>query len=255
MLKKIIDDQIVIVTFENGKTNSYTIDLLRELKTIIAEVNEKEELKGLIMTGSGRFFSSGFDLPMFLSFKNLDEVVAFFDEEERILLDLFMCKKPVVSAMNGHSAAAGLIFSMAADYRIIKNHPKIKIGMSEIKIGLPLSIAQAAVMRFGLNSDRCYRDVMFFGEMMDVTRAKEMGLVDEIVEEDMLLERAKQIVSLWIDTPGRPFIPLKYSMKREAARAIERSLREESWQEKLDCFFKADVRATLEFVQAGMEQR
>lgn len=252
MLTKTIEDNIVIVRFENGKTNSFTIELLKELKKIIQEINEKEALCGLILTGAGRFFSSGFDLPMFLNLKDLNEVIAFFNEEEEILLDLFMCKKPVVSAMNGHSAAAGLIFAMASDYRLINNHPKIKVGMSEIKIGLPLSIAQAEVMRFGLNSDRCYRDVMFFGEMVDVYKAKEMGLVDEIVEEGLLLNRAKEIVSLWINTPGRPFIPLKYAMKKHVAERIRKGLKEENWQSRLNCFFEKDVRATLEFVQATM---
>ena len=47
--------------------------------------------------------------------------------EEKILIDLFTCKKPVIAAINGHCAAGGLIFSMASDYRIAKNHPKIKI--------------------------------------------------------------------------------------------------------------------------------
>lgn len=253
MLKKTVEDQIIVVTFENGKTNSYTLELLRELKDTIQEVNADDTLKGLIMTGAGRFFSSGFDLPMFLNFKDLKEIVDFFEEEEQILLDLFMCKKPVVSAINGHAAAGGLIFAMASDYRIIKNHPKIKVGMSEIKIGLPLSIAQSAVMRFGLNSDRCFRDVMFFGEMVDVTRARELGLVDEIVEEDALMDRAKQIVSLWIDTPARPFIPLKYAMKKDVARRIRTALVEENWKEGMNCFFDKNVRATLEFVQAGMQ--
>ncbi len=253
MIKKDIDDQIVIATFDDGKTNSFTIEMLRQLRDIIREVNTRDDLKGLILTGSGRFFSSGFNLPMFLGFKDIDEVVEFFNEEEEILLELFTCSKPVVSAMNGHSVAGGLIFSMASDYRIINNHPKIKVGMSEIKIGLALSICQAEIMRFGLNSDRCFRDVMFFGKMVDVTRAKEMGLVDEVVDEEALLTRAKQIVSLWIDTPGKPFIPIKESLKKHVAHNIKTALKEENWQEKMKNFFNKDVRKTLEFVQAGME--
>lgn len=253
MINKTIEDNIVIAEFAHGKTNSYTLDMLRQLAGIIKEVNEKEELKGLVLTGSGRFFSSGFDLPMFLGFKDHNEVVEFFDEEEPILLDLFMCKKPVVSAINGHAAAGGLIFAMASDYRIVKNHPKIKIGMSEIKIGLPLSIAQAEIMRFGLDSDRLYRDIMFFGEMIDVTKAKDLGLVDEVVEEDALLPRAKEIVSLWIDTPARPFISLKYSMKKAAAQSIQKGLKEEDWRSPLKRFFEKSVRDTLEFVQSTMQ--
>ena len=253
MINKTIEDNIVIVEFAHGKTNSFTLDLLRHLSEIVKDVNENKKLKGLVLTGSGRFFSSGFDLPMFLSFKDHNAVVEFFNEEEPVLLDLFMCKKPVVSAINGHAAAGGLIFAMASDYRIVKNHPKIKIGMSEIKIGLPLTIAQAEIMLFGLNSNRLYRDIMFFGEMIDVTKAKEWGVVDEIVEEDALLSRAKEIVSLWIDTPARPFISLKYSMKRAVAKSIRKGLKEEDWRSPLKRFFEKSVRDTLEFVQTSMQ--
>ena len=67
-----------------------------------------------------------------MGFKDIKEVGDFFDEAEEILVGLFECHKPVVSAINGHAIAGGLIFAMASDYRIVKNHPKITIGMSEI---------------------------------------------------------------------------------------------------------------------------
>jgi enoyl-CoA hydratase/carnithine racemase len=173
--------------------------------------------------------------------------------EEEVLLALFTCTKPVVSAMNGHCAAAGLIYSMAADYRIVKDHPKIKIGMSEIKIGLPLSIAQHEVMRFGFDSDLKFRDVMFFGEMVDVHRAKELRLVDEVVAEDQLMARAVQVIKLWIDTPNRPFIRMKQLLRMDVAARIRKKLKEENWHEGLTCFFDDNVRQTLQFVQASMQ--
>jgi enoyl-CoA hydratase/carnithine racemase len=182
----------------------------------------------------------------------LKEAIDFFEMEEEVLLALFTCEKPVVSAINGHCAAAGLIYSMAADYRIAKNHPKIKIGMSEIKIGLGLSIAQHEVMRFGLDSDLKFRDVMYFGEMVGVERAKEMQLIDEVVEEDQLIDRAKQIITTWIDTPNRPFIQMKRLLRMDTAKRIQKKLKEENWQDGMNTFFKEDVRQTLEFVQASM---
>ena len=84
----------------------------------------------------------------------------------------------------------------------MRNHPKIKLGMSEIKIGLSLSVAQSTIVRYGLDSERTYRNVMFFGEMVGAEKALEIGMVDEIVEEDQLISRAKEIVSTWIDTPN-----------------------------------------------------
>lgn len=256
MIKKDIQDQIVIVTLTDGKTNAVTSETLDQLAQIVAEVNRDPALKGLVLTGDGRFFSSGFSLPMFVDMETREDVIDFFTREEQVLLDYFTCQKPVVCAMNGHSAAMGLILAMASDYRLVTDHPKIKLGMSEIKIGLALSIAQAAIVRFGLNSDKAFRNVMYFGEMVGVDKAVDVGFADEVVAADQLIARAKEIVCLWIDTPNRPFIQLKQAMKADTVRKIQRELAVENWQDGLcDALLNKDVKATLAFVQAAMEQK
>jgi len=253
MLETRLDDQILIATLTNGKTNSITRETLEKLERAVNQVKTDEAVKGLILTGNGRFFSSGFDLYTFMGFKELDEAVEFLTYADKVLLDLFLCPKPVVCAMNGHSAAGGLILAMASDYRIITDHPKIKVGMSEIKIGVPLSVAQSAVMRFGLDSDKRFRNVMYFGEMIDVKTALEREMVDEIVDGDKLIQRAKAIVSLWIDTPARPFCRLKEELKNETGNRIRKRLKETDWHHGMECFFKKEVKDTLAFVQSTME--
>ena len=246
------EEGIIIAEFDHGKVNSITGETLKKLREGVRSANEDDSIRGIILTGAGKTFSGGFDLPMFLGFKTIEEIVDFFEEEEEILIELFMCRKPVVSAINGHAIAGGLIVAMASDYRIAKNHPKINLGMSEIKIGLPLSLAQAEIMRFGFDSDRKYRDMMYFGRMMKVDQAKEFGIVDEIVEEADLMPRAKQIVSEWIDKPGRAFIKLKEGLKKPAADSIRQRLAAEDWRGTLKCFFDKDVRGALEFVLSMM---
>lgn len=252
MLNEKLEDGIIIATFEHGKTNSLTLEILRKLRDIVKRANEDDAVKGIVLTGAGRTFSSGFDLPMFMGFKDVKEIGDFFDEGEEILLALFECRKPVVSALNGHAIAGGLIFAMATDYRIVKNHPKISIGMSEIKLGLGLTIAQSEVMQFGYESNKKFRDLMYFGRMLDINSAKEYGIVDEIVEEADLIGRAKEIVKKWIDNPGRAFIKLKEGLKKPTADRIRKRLAEENWKEGFKCFFDKDVRGAIEFVMSMM---
>lgn len=253
MLETRTEDQILIATLTHGKTNSITRQTLEDLRDAVNLVSSDDAVKGLILTGNGRFFSSGFDLYTFMGFKALDEAVEFLTFADEVLLDLFLCPKPVVCAMNGHAAAGGLILAMASDYRLITDHPKIKVGMSEVKIGVPLSVAQSAVMRFGLDSDKKFRDVMYFGEMIDVTAAKAAEMVDELVHQEDLLSRAKAIVSLWFDTPAHPFTRLKYELRKSTGDAVRKRLKETDWQDALNCFFKKEVKATLAFVQSTME--
>ncbi|MBF0302823.1 MAG: enoyl-CoA hydratase/isomerase family protein [Desulfamplus sp.] len=254
MLETRIEDNIMVATLTHGKTNSITRETLDNLKECVARANQDETIKGIILTGQNRFFSSGFDLYTFMGFQKLEEAVEFLGYADQVFLDLFLCSKPVICAMNGHAAAGGLILAMASDYRIIVNHPKIKVGMSEIKIGIPLSVAQSAIMRFGLDSDKKFRDVMYFGEMVDVTKALQKEIVDEAVGANELIARAKSVVSMWIDTPGRPFSRMKEELKKEAGDYIRKRMGETDWHYGLNCFFNKQVTDTLAFVQAGMEK-
>jgi enoyl-CoA hydratase/carnithine racemase len=252
MLNQRIEDGIIIVTFENGKTNSLDLEMLRDLRNVVKRANEEYAIKGIILTGAGKTFCSGFDLPMFMGFKDLEAVGNFFDEVELILVEVFECSKPVVSAINGHAIAGGLIFAMASDYRIVTNHPKVTIGMSEIKLGLALTIAQSEIMQFGYDSHKKFRDLMYFGKMFDVNTAKELGIADELVEGADLIPRAKAVISKWIDNPGRAFTKLKEGLKKPTADRIRKRLAEEDWKPAFNCFFDKDVRGAIEFVMTMM---
>jgi len=247
------EEGIIIAEFAHGKQNSITGETLRQLHDIVKQANEDYAVRGIILTGAGRTFCGGFDLPMFMGFKDLDEIKTFFAPAEEILLEVFECKKPVVSAINGHAIAGGLIFAMASDYRIAVNHPKITIGMSEIKLGLALSLAQSAVMRFGFDSDKKFRDMMYFGKMFKVEQAAEFGIVDQMVSDGTeLIPAAKKVVGKWIDNPGRAFTKLKEGIKKPVADRVRQQLATENWIEGFKCFFDKDVRGAIEFVMSMM---
>lgn len=244
-----VGNDIVIFKLKSGKTNPISTETLRGLNEVVKRVNQEEQLKGIVITGEGRYLSSGFDLQTFTTFESPQAIIDWFEYEEETLYNLFTCSKPVVAAINGHATAAGLIVSMACDYRICVNHPKIKLGMTEIKIGLALTPAEAEIMRFGLATDVNYRDVIFKGELFDPVWALERRIVDELADNvDDLLEKAKAKVSALIDTPGRPFILLKNMQKRHAARAIREGIEEYDFQLLVDTFTNESVIATLRSV-------
>lgn len=248
-----IEDDIVIFTFKNGKVNSINTETLRGLKEAVDRVNSEEALKGIVLTGSGRYFSGGFDLGTFTSFKNDQEIRDWFNFEEEVMYDFFTCSKPVVAAINGHAAAAGMIFSMACDYRIIVNNPKVKVGMTEIKIGLALTPAEGEIMRFGLDTDKKFRDIIFAGEMISPAAAVEKGIYDELLENEAeLIDKAKAKVCSFIDTPGRPFILLKQLEKQHAARWIKETLQVYDMGQLVRTFSDEKIVNTLKMVNAAM---
>ncbi len=247
-----MEDGIIIFTFNNPKVNAITAETLKGLDEAVEKLNNDESLKGMILTGSGRFFSGGFDLNTFTNFKDGDEVINWFKYEENVLLKLFSCKKPVIAAVNGGATAAGLILAMASDYRIVINNPKVKIGMTEIKLGMSLSPAMGNIMRFGLDTDRNFRDIIMKGELVDPTFCVERGIFDELVEPEELMEKAKAKIVALYDTLLHPFIELKSLQKREMAALISRELGEYDWNKMADTFLHEKIKKLLGKVLASI---
>ena len=143
------------------------------------------------------------------------------------------------------TTAAGMIYAMATDYRIAVNNPKIKVGMTEIKIGLSLSPSMGNVMRFGLDTDRNYRDIIMKGELVDPAFCVERGIVDEHCEAEELIEKAKAKVVALYDTLMHPFTELKNLQKRDMAALIKRELGEYDWNIMGDTFMDERVKKLL----------
>ena len=248
-----VEDNIVVFQFKSNKISSISLETLKGLDMALDKVNDEEEIKGLIMVGTDRFFSGGFDLNEFVSFKDGNEILNWFKIEEEVLYKLFTCSKPVIAAVNGNATAAGMIVSMAADWRIAINHPKIKIGMTEIKIGLSLTPAEAGLMRWGLDSEKNYRDVIFKGELMSVNEMLERGVFDQLVDDyDQLMEQAKAKVTALIDTPGRPFIGLKEMHRQHAASIIRQQIDDFEWEALVTTFSDEKIIGTLTMVKNAL---
>ena len=248
-----VEDNIIIFQFKSNKISSISLETLKGLDIALDKVNNEEAIKGLIMVGTDRFFSGGFDLNEFVSFKNGQEILDWFKIEEEVLYKLFTCSKPVIAAVNGNATAAGMIVAMAADWRIAINHPKIKVGMTEIKIGLSLTPAEAGLMGWGLDSEKNYRDVIFKGELMTVNEMVDRGIFDQLVDDpEQLMEQAKAKVSALIDTPGRPFTALKFMHRKHAAEIIREQFDEFEWEMLVKTFSDESIVNTLTMVKNAL---
>ncbi len=253
MIKQTIEDNILIVQFANAPTYSMKFETLVQIREAVKKVNDDTSLKGMIFTGEGKFFCSGFDLPTFLGFNGKEDVLKFFNVEEEMLYEIFTCTKPVIAALNGHCTAGGFIVAMGCDYRIATDNPKAKMGMTETKIGLSLTIAEMELVRSGCNSDKMVRDIMYDGERRSFEKAKELGIVDQIVPEAELIETAKKRITYWWDQPGHAFTNLKYCLRYPIASQMRYRLDNENWQDSLvEAVTSPQIRMVLEMVQKAM---
>ncbi len=125
--------------------------------------------------------------------------------------------------------------------------------MTEIKLGLSLTPAEAGLMRWGLDTEKNYRDIIFKGDLIPITEAVERGIFDELADSpEELMEKAKAKVVALIDTPGRPFIALKKVHREHHASIIRQGIDNFDWNELVKVFTDEKVLGTLNMVKGAL---
>src|SRR5436305_4357714 len=93
-------DGIATVTLERGKVNAISPAVVVELSSAFGALRGDASVRAAVLTGRGKFFSFGFDIPEFLSYPR-EEFTAFLISFTAFLRDLFVFPKPLVMAING----------------------------------------------------------------------------------------------------------------------------------------------------------
>jgi Delta3-Delta2-enoyl-CoA isomerase len=142
-------DGISTLTLNRGKVNALNGAVVDQLRALLKDLESDREVKSVVLTGSGKFFSFGFDIPEFLSFtkEQFTDYLINFTELYRYL---FLYPKPVVAALNGHTIAGGCMLALACDYRVIVSG-KAKI-FNEIGFGSSVFAGSMEMLRFWVGS-------------------------------------------------------------------------------------------------------
>ncbi|MGL4280037.1 MAG: 3-hydroxyacyl-CoA dehydrogenase NAD-binding domain-containing protein, partial [Albidovulum sp.] len=184
----------------------------REGFALVSEMVDKAladpAVKGIIVTSGKDSFAGGMDLNVLASIREKagkEPAQALFDftmsghhilrKLERAGMDPKTLKggKPVVCAIPGTSAGIGTEVALACHRRIMADNPKAKIGLPEILVGL--FPGGGGTMRYSrMVGAMAAAPVLLEGKMLDPKKAKAAGLIDEVVDPEDLLKRAKEWV-------------------------------------------------------------
>src|SRR5438094_4128238 len=174
------------------KRNALSIQLLNELLVVLDEI-EKSDGQVLILTGAGKAFCAGMDLDELktLTEKSHDENVEDSRRMAQIFRRLYDFPKPTIAAVNGAAIAGGTGLATMCDFTLAT--PEAKFGYTEVRIGfVPAIVASILVWQVG---HKIARDLLLTGRIFDATEAHRIGLVNEIVEPDKLMDRAHELAA------------------------------------------------------------
>ena len=152
-------------------------------KTVERLVAEKDSITGVVIASAKKTFFAGGDLKGMMNI-GPDDAAQAFEEVEFIKADLRRLEtlgKPVVAAINGAALGGGLEIALATHHRIAADVRGVQIGLPEVTLGLlPGGGGVARTVRmFGIQ--KAFMEVLSQGTRFNPAKAKEIGLVDELV--------------------------------------------------------------------------
>jgi enoyl-CoA hydratase len=187
-----VKDGIATVTFRRPEQlNALSLSVLEELDRVVSRLEQEDAILGVIITGEGRAFVAGADITELAKLERR-RGHDFVRYGQGILSRIERLPKPVVAAINGFALGGGCEIALACHIRLASS--KARFGQPEVKLGL--------IPGFG-GTQRLPRvigrgiatQMLIAGGPIPADRALAIGLANEVVEPEGLLDRAREILT------------------------------------------------------------
>jgi enoyl-CoA hydratase/carnithine racemase len=187
------DGHVLILTLNRPeRLNAISGPMLSELSRILTEANRDPEVRCVVLTGAGRGFCSGLNLvdnnPN-AGNGRIGRARSLFDLHDSVPTVLWNMDKPVICALNGAAAGYGMDLALLCDIRISGENGKMAAVTARRNL-LPESGGSWLLPR--LIGWAKASEMFFRGQTLNAQQCKEIGLVNEVVPQDQLLDTARQ---------------------------------------------------------------
>ena len=185
-------DGVAVLRLDNGKVNALSQEMLRQLEA--AAIDLQDDPPGaVVVTGGDRIFAAGAEISEFRSPEDPSLVITRAEAELlgqhflRALNAVAEIPRATIAAISGFALGGGCELALACDFRIASE--KAKLGQPEILLGIiPGGGGTQRLSR--LVGPARAKDLIFTGRQVRADEALAMGLVDEVVAHDDVLDRA-----------------------------------------------------------------
>ena len=231
-----VADGVATIELNDPPANTYSYEMMREIDTAVLEARIDRAVHVIVLRGAGdRFFCAGANIGML---KDADPEFKYYFclHANETLSRLEQTPKLTIAALNGHTVGGGLEIAMACDIRLAKENAG-KIGLPEVNLGVLPGTGGTQRMARMLGKPLAI-ELMVKGELFSFDRAKEIGLVNEILPAkdfwDQVLLYARQFCPPHKASKAVGLI--KRSVQSgaevpfESALAIERELQQQLFQ-------------------------
>ncbi|WP_077213252.1 enoyl-CoA hydratase/isomerase family protein [Bacillus dakarensis] len=248
---------IQVTTTENGVCtvklnrpevrNALGLELREEIRDFLNEAKNNDEVKVIVLTGEGKAFSAGGDLS---ALTEMDAVSGRkrLQSGHEMIKAIVELEKPVIAAVNGAAAGAGVSLALACDI-VVAGKSSFFI-QSFAKVGLVPDLGSMYFLPRLIGRNRAL-ELMFFGDRVSAEQAQSIGLVNRVVEDELLLEEVYKLAGQLAEGPKMALGLMKKLVNRSVFSEFDESLELEGFAQAM-CFESADFK---EGVKAFFEKR
>jgi enoyl-CoA hydratase/3-hydroxyacyl-CoA dehydrogenase len=204
--------------------NALNKKLWREMYQTLDQAEKDEEIRAVILTGSGRAFSSGDDIEEVLKLRTREDIKAFFfDCAVPTIAKILTLAKPVIAAVNGLAYGGGCEIVMLCDIAVASNNATFAVPEALIGALPPIASVIGPYVIGRLNTSM----MILTGEPVSAEDAKLMGLVNKVVSPDELTTAAEKIAtSTMRAAPSSIKVMKKLLNQRFEPKELEHSVEE-----------------------------
>lgn len=175
---------VFTLSLNRPKANAFDDQMVQELGQALKEARRDESIRCVVLTGSGRFFSAGQDLRVV---SEIDGPVTFREHLKRtynpIIRDMRRLEKPIVGAINGPAAGAGLGIALACDIRWASESARFVFGFTGIGLTADSGTSLTLPLLVGLGRAA---EMAFTNQTLTAEQALDYGLVTNVLSDEAL---------------------------------------------------------------------
>ena len=243
------DDVVVLTLDRPDRLNAWTPRMSAELVHAIEAADADGDVGAVVVTGAGRGFCAGADIEAVFDAQLSNDADGGSPQRTRDWVSLVRSTKPLVAAVNGVAVGVGLTMILPFD-RIVASD-QARFSLRFVKMGLVPELASSSFVpqRVGFGAAS---DLMLSGRMVPADEAVALGLADELVAHDALLDAAVARARTYGENPARQLRWVKELLTQNAAEADPMAAQRRELARLQECYASPEHK---EAVAAFMEKR
>lgn len=219
-----IDSAVATITLNRpDEMNALDTPTKESLLAALRSAAQDEQVRAVVLTGSGRAFCVGQDLREHMSRLDSGEppLATVRDHYNPITLAIAQMPKPTIAAVNGVAAGAGAAFAFACDLRIAADNASFTLAFAQV--GLSADSGASWTLPRLVGTAKAI-ELLFNPQRIGVREASQLGLVNEIVPADRLNEHVTALATRLAAGPTVAYASLKASVHYGAAHTLAETL-------------------------------